>query len=678
MNISLIIDQPDTVLDEAGFSIVHLCRTYWEQVVATQMVYEPVSETVMLEPKYDAADCLVADYQTNWGTWTEVTAGPLGHKQSILQGEVYPASDPWVQSHKEYARNQGFVLHFYLYEPPPTFIGVAGVTLWFGRRYGLALTADGTGTLYRARDADWKDGQEPPYLYYSPGLCEPVARGAVLDTGARFYNEWHRVVVLPAKSDRIAVLGASGKGFMYVEPDLLRVEQDTEDEGKVTYTYCTCSAPIRVAQSGGAFAFNLSTPTFASAGTLESPLLKLPYVATGDPVSDLKLEPKPGVSGRLTLLQEPRGLPLEMPADQFAYRIDIESEQGEPGYVYDARVQFPANSRVRSPSAVDASAYTMELRENAALDDASARLSAVLDNSGGTFTDKLSRCNMRVELTIDGERRFTGLSGESAVVPGKAAQWRVSAEDLYKKLRNARLSNATAFDGRVHSEVVEELVTGAGVGEGDLVIEGDEYHLPVGTDDRGPLYQPRNGQTVAEFIEYIRRSYSGWDMYFDRHGRFHYEPPPDEAAVVAAFSYTTDPMGLVYPAYRAADEIDESGFANEIYVIGRAAGGKAVTAYYIDYSSQNDPECERYVGERRLLIWVDSALITQEAVNWVCRTLADEATRFRRRIAFEAPFVPTVFPGDAVDLEGVTATVRAMDTVLLPRMSRTVYSVEPV
>ena len=675
MNVSLMLDQPESVLGEAGFSLVHLCRHAWERLTASNVVYEPISQTVMLEPNLRAQSNRLAEFATTWGEWRESSAPALSDETGLLQCLVSGAATAGADTYAEYPRDQGFVLRFYLYEPPPGFLGMAGVTLFFGGRYSLRVDAEGMGYLGRDPDLEWTNGAEPPLSDY--GVHEIVAQGPLLEGGENVFGVWRRIVVLPVKGDRLLVLGARDKGFVWREPDILTATPEvTEDEEPVAYRHLSFRAPARLLGEGGAWAFNLSTPRYPPNGSIASPLIRLPYTAATLPDSAVTFEPRPGLEMSLSLLSEPGGGALEAPCDQFAYALQIVNPEEGPAMVYDVRARFDPTTRLRSPTAVEAGPYLLELRESRSLRDRSARLWALIDNAAGSFTAKADRCNMRAELTVNGVRRFTGLTGPSNLIPGPAPKWELSAEDPFKRLRHAVLSDETAYDGWPHTEAARALLRAAGIPEEAIAIAEDDTALPTAEGDDDPLFQPRNGETVADFLEYLREAFSGWRMFFDRHGVFHYEPDAAGGPPAARFSGVTAPDGSARPILRMSDEIDETGFANEITVIGLSPDGEPIAAVYLDARSQDDPTYEQYVGERRLLIWVDTALSTQAAVNWVCRTLADAATRFRRRVRFEAPFDPALHPGDLIDLDGETLRLLSMDTVLVPRLSRTLYEAE--
>lgn len=671
MDISLVVDQSDTVLDEVGFSLVDMCRKRWPDLRATGVAYEPVSGCVMLEPDLRPRDMRLAEYRTGPGSYAEFASPALGSARAVVQTNVYPSGTPWLESYRHYPRNQGFVVHFYIYEPPPAVGHLACLTLWFGGRYRLRVTDDGAANLERAEGRLWEHGREPAFSYTGDSYA-PMASGQVVAGGAMLANRWHRLIVLPLKSDTILVKGGDALGFAATEPDVLTV-----GAGPTAEHWTTFAAPVRVGVVGGAFVVSVSCPAFATSGTLESPLVRLGYSAAQLPQAEVRYEPRSGVSAGLTLLAEPGGAPLSVPADRFAYRLDLGGRDSAPTVVYDARIRFGPTTRERAATAVDVSPYVLELRERAALSESSTRLDAVIDNTDGVLDGKLARCNMRVALAVAGERRFTGLSGLSELAPGHARTVALECEDGWKRLRSARLASAPAYDGMPHTEVVASLLRHAGFADDEMVIAPDDFALPSSVDDDDPLFQPRCGETVAAFLEYVRESFSGWRMHFDRFGAFHYEPPDTGAQPKAAFTTVTLPDGLAEPVHRLADAIDETGHANEVYVVGLGRDGQPITACFVDHASQEDPACERYVGERRLLVWVDTALATESAVAWVCRTLAEEAIWFRRRVVMESTFRPDVFPGDVVLLDGEALLVTGMDTVLMPAVGRTRYTLRP-
>ncbi len=675
MQVGLTLDTPETVLDQSGFSLVQLCRTHWRRLRGQGFRYEPLSQSVLLEPDLTPEDCLAGQFVTDAdGSYRDEPVGLLGGKRAVVQCLAAAGSGYWLQTHRRYGRNQGFVLWFHLYQPAPEFLGVQGLTVYFGGRYALRVTSDGA-VLFRAEGRDWHDGTEPAEAPYAALTWREVARGPVFDDGSHLANAWHRLLILPLKHDRIVVKGGDETGFCYTEPDTLEA---CDADGSGPYAWSTFSAPVRIAAEGGAFLCSLGTPRYATSGSIESPLLPLTYTATQQPETELRWEPVPGASATLTLLAEPGGGSFAPPADHLAYRVSATGTAERPTVLYDVQVRFPPTSRAREGQALDASSCLLEARESVALHDESARLELLLDNTEGLLDPVLDRMNLRLALTVDGERRFTGLTGLSALEAGKAPRLALSAEDLTKRLRTTLLTDAAAYDGLPHTEVVAALLRLCGLGDDEMAIAEDDFVLPARVGDSLPLFQPRNGEPVSAFLAYIRESFSGWRAYFDREGVFHYEPPPEAGEPVAAFVTRTEAPGGALPVFDRVDALDEEGLANEVYVIGRTPTGEVLSACFVDYAGQNDPACDRYVGERRLMVWVDTALATQAAVNWVCRTLAEEAYRPRRRVAFRAPWRGRVFPGDTIALDGRRLTVLAMETRILPGQAQTHYRCEPV
>ncbi len=670
MAISLILDVAESVLDEQGYSLMHLAREQWDELDAEGVYYEPVSRAVMLEPELSAQETRLCQWTTWGGSFEEVTPPELG-VTAIHQKQVQADTYAYAESQERIARNGSFVLWLFLRQPPAWQMEEHRADVYFGGRYRLTLRPGEDAELWRAAGLVWSEGKEPPVEYGTAQFAK-VAEGRLFADAEEFYGRWHRIWILPVKRDGIVIQGDHGLGFCYREEDVLSVE---EEGGRKNYV--TFAARVRIRVLGGMFVFALGRPSYATSGTLASPTICLPYTATAEPKTEVRWELREGCTVGLEVLAEKDGGAFEPPADKFAYRLTLSGPGDETPMVYEARVEFDPTTRERSPQAVDCSNYVLYVREVRSADRQSARMEFTVDNTGGTFDEKRERANLRVTLDVDGKRRFTGLTGRTVTKEGNAETVTFVCSDLWKRLEAARLSNASCFDGEVHTEVVKRLCKLAGIREEEMVVAEDEYRLPEAEGDEEPLFLPRNGETVASFLSYIAESFSGWRLGFDEEGKFHYEPWPEEEPQKTFV--TKHPAGegeLV--VFARESEVDESGHANEIWVIGRSDSGKLLSAYYVDYSSMHDPTYRYYVGERRLLIWVDTALNSQAAVNWVCRTLAEEAAKFKHYARVEAEFDAEVGPGDRVTMDGLEYVVRTVDAVLLPKRRRAEYVLERV
>jgi hypothetical protein len=144
----------------------------------------------------------------------------------------------------------------------------------------------------------------------------------------------------------------------------------------------------------------------------------------------------------------------------------------------------------------------------------------------------------------------------------------------------------------------------------------------------------------------------------------------------AAKAHGGPPAGH-YPLFNLSQRVDQSQHKNEIWVVGQdQTTEEPLAAVFLDYSSLYDPTYAYYVGERRLLIWLDPSLNTQDAVNWVCRTLAEKYARFRVYQTFEAQFDAALKPESVIQVDDQLARIVSMDTRFSTKEQRTRYEVE--
>lgn len=668
MAITLTIDAPDVVLDEQGFALVHAARDEWDSLKKSNVAYEPVSETILLYPTIDPEDTTEENWNLSGATFLRATS-PDTEKWGLFQSAAQANVQTWAESKFAVERNGSFSIYLYLFHPPSGQSQAHRMEIFFGGRYRLTLAPGEEAVLSRAGERTWEQGGETGYDYATDAYTE-VLRGPLLPDHTDLYDRWHRLWFAPLKRDRVVIKSDVETGLVWKEPDLL------EEEGEgVTYHTSTFAARVRVAVSGGAWAFGFGRTKFATAGTLESPTIELGYITTFDPTTRLRYQARPGASASLDVLSRADGDAFSPPANRFAYRISLAGPGTATPSVYRTEVRFPPTQRDRAASFINASSDVLALREGLSLDADGAQLSFDLDNSSGLFDTKRGRSNLRVEFSYGGLPRFRGFSVRSEYRDGPGPRLSFVCSDGWKRLEHARLNHSRIFDGELHTDAVREICLLAGLKPEELNIAEDTYSLPEADDDHWPLFQPRDGESAAAFLRYLRDSFSGWRMGFDPQGRFSYQPP-EVGAFKRAFSHGRPLAPGELPIYELEEEVDETGYANEIWVLGMADSGEVLAAYYVDFSSMLDPDYLFYVGERRLLVHVDAALNTQEAVNWVCRTIAENTTRFRKYVALVSEFDSTLIPGDAVTVSGEPYIVRSMTTTLLPRKSRTHYRCE--
>jgi len=309
-----------------------------------------------------------------------------------------------------------------------------------------------------------------------------------------------------------------------------------------------------------------------------------------------------------------------------------------------------------------------------------------LYNKEANLDSYRDQVNLPVQVWVDGQSVFVGQTEMPSTEEGRAEFVELRVPDRWRRLQRAILHSGTVYDGRKHGIAVRDVLHRAGFSDEYLNIAEDPYVLPSSLDTTGePLFRPSDGQSAADFLEYIRDAFSGWEMGFSKGGVFTYSPTALTPAAARFFSTTQaahEAGGLgatpphLHPYYKLTKSIDDSLFRNEIWVFGidpakweMAQAGQiaeeeaALGCSWIDYDSFDNPSCPYYVrNEWRLLIWLDGSLSPQAAVNWVCRTLGEKFGRFIVKRTWEGPYDAGLSPGALVEVDGVPHRLTGITT----------------
>lgn len=444
-------------------------------------------------------------------------------------------------------------------------------------------------------------------------------------------------------------------------------------------------APIRLFTNRMDVYWTDSPVQFSSSGSLVSPAQALSYPSSQAPsVSCLAFQPLPEGTSLSISLTKGDGSPPDPPLEDYRYAVTLATANpSRSPFYWAAEIEFAPTQKTVTGASVPVDAFIREIQERSSLDSPLRSLTFVASNKGGLFDSYKSRANLPVQLQIGGAPRFTGVTYLPTSQEGLEEWVTLECYDGWRRLQNAFLFEPETYDGMVHTDVVRRICHRAGLPDSRLDIASDTFALPSSQND-DPLYQPAPGQSVASFLEYIRDSFSGWRMGFDEQGNFFYRPPSSDLTPLAHFHRTTTEANSHggaaakhYPLFNLTQRVDQSQHRNVIRVTGQAQDDdERPSAEFIDYSSLYDPTYAYYVGERRPMTWDDPSLNNQDAVNWVCRTLAEKYARFRIYQTFEAQFDPTLKPESVIVVDGQIARIASMTTTFTTKEQRTHYEVE--
>lgn len=663
----LILDVDERFVDEAGHSAHHSVEQFWDRYTIDGLTYEPFADAAMLSPRCERVDNVVAEWEAPSDAIEVIPEYSQGKKQVFLpQGGTAERRAPLE-------RSEGFHLHLYLQSPRP---GAEDLTcaIYFGGRYRLRMQDEGRKvTLARNAEASWENGFEG----YEGATWTVVAECDALPSG-RMWNQAITLQVLPIQGCKALVVNAEGGKLLEC-----REEEPEPKTGHVTF-----AAPVRVEYSASGYVVGITPMTFAAAGTLASETFSLPQESSFVPdVSYWGVtEPAPEGASIAVEATEGDGTDFDPPVADYKYTATLSTTNPKrTPYLRAVRLDFGPTNRTATGANVAVDEYIREIEERLSEDDTTRELRFLARNLDGLLDSYRDRANLPVQLRVAGNLRFVGVSDVPQALLGRPEWLEVQCVDRWRKLQNALLTDAETYDGQSHTEVVTKVCQRAGLPEDELDIAGDDYPLPE-SEDSSPLWQPQNGQSAADFILMVRDNFSGWRVGFKSDGKFFYQPVPTSTDPEAFFHSATQAAeegggasAHHYPIYGLHRVVDQSQHRNEIWVVGEdQATGEVLAANYTDFSSMNDPTYRFYVGERRVLVYIDPALNTQAAVNWVCRTLADRYARFRIYAAFESEFDGVLVPGDAIQVDGTGYRIRSMQSRFAEGQSRTWYEVEQI
>lgn len=662
MDVKLILDIDEDHVDEAGYAAHHQVRDLWPAYTKSGVYLEPNTGLAMLEPSYVPRDAVAGEWIPDVGTEIDIFPGLDFDLLRIPKSVVGPTAG--VTSRYTLPKGVGhcflFITIFHFY------VGAGHLDVYFGGRYWLRLSNQAEAILYRSPTPTWGSG----FVGYDLGDWVKVASGSLLTATSLYYNYFF-LQILPLPGG-VKVSTSAGEIF-YRESDL------DPESGQAMLP-----APSRLAVTRAATYWTDSPLTFAASGSFASPILALPYSSTQPPsVSYLAHQPLPEGTSVSVSLTKGDGSPPEPPMEDYKYTVTLSTaETTQTPYYWATRAEFVPTQRTATGASITVDSFIREIQERCSLDQPLRSLTFSANDEGGALDSYKRRANLPVQLKVSGVPRFTGATNLPTAEEGHPEWVTLECYDGWRRLQNALLSNGETYDGMVHTEVVKRICQRAGLPESRLEIAFDTYCLPTSQDDE-PLYRPENGQSAASFLEHIRDSFSGWRMGFDEEGKLFYRPPASDLTPKAYFYRTTaDAEGMGgaparhYPLFSLSEKVDQSQHRNEIWVVGQdQRTEEPLAAAFLDYSSLYDPTYAYYVGERRLLIWLDPGLNTQDAVNWVCRTLAEKYARFRVYQNFEGQFDETLKPEAVVEVDGETARIISMSSRFTTKEQRTRYEV---
>ncbi len=357
------------------------------------------------------------------------------------------------------------------------------------------------------------------------------------------------------------------------------------------------------------------------------------------------------------------------PYSGFGYRAQalLPAYTGPNGYITRCRVQFPQLKASDGLTPADlltlSNVRVQRVEDRRSTDPASCGLSFQVVGTPAALSPYV-KANARVSWRPDGTQRADAYVSRPVLnLPNWSHETIAFGCELgWKRFTHAPWGGDGSYGGRLLGEAYRDAALRAGLDAGDIVIDTGGYRLPVEDADGRPLFDFRPDETVAQVLLYLRDNFGAGDLlYFAPDGKFHAAAEPSTPSGVAfywaaadldidAIMHGTETRPWVLGS-SWQEAFDETGFANDVWVVGQDAAGVPLVAVATDWGSIREESAFNYLGEFRRMVIVDAGLTSQALVNWVAAAVLARVRTFRLRATFRAIYVPSLGEGAIVEIE---------------------------
>ncbi|MGD9495686.1 MAG: hypothetical protein AB7Y46_05185 [Armatimonadota bacterium] len=628
------------------------------------------------------------------GTWQALTGLGLPNEVKLYQADGRPNRMTGIESRFELPHNPVFCISLYRAEPAPEHdwsawpprteihFGIAGRENW-----ALVLPYAGSMFLVYNGDEGWRRVSETERSVRVPTL-EGFAAGQRLLLWVACLRE--RIVMsTDGFADDVWIYEQPGRG--------LRIP----------------GGKLRLSHVGGQWMFSMFAAKMTTA-VIDGPPIDFGY-DSADSKGELllQLQRLPVVDNEGTVLAEATAVDStesrsDLTVTQRAWRATIPAYEyvqeqvgtdPETGQPVDFRtcvspelyaVQHGQYAEVvdrGEQSAVDLAADVLALEVDHSERYQVSAGELALDNQLGQHCSLGEHRRVRVRLgwELSGEptQMRPVLSGylvepPPAVAAGGRGELEVSVLDPLMRLRDEKADGrCPAFEGWPVVEVFHWVLDRCGLARAEQDLEDTGTVLSAGLPER-PLWYPEPGRSWLEFLNEVARFDYHAGLFCDESGRFvkacrHCRTKRTAADVtqhdggltgacastVAWELYTrgsaaSDPEapGEVLRLVRPRRSLSAAEFANYVMVAGLGEDGRPVAAVLCDPASLYDPDCDRYVGWRKMHVEALEAYTSQAEVNRLCQELFAELSTRPEHIEVVTPLLPQVRIGQVVAIRG--------------------------
>jgi len=382
-----------------------------------------------------------------------------------------------------------------------------------------------------------------------------------------------------------------------------------------------------------------------------------------------------------------------VPFTQWRYKLSLSGNGQDTPRVFGVTFDWEAEISEAEQEPEDVSDDVIEIQISMSKDNITREGSLVIRNPAqsencGKYDRWLQEPYVMFDIDINNED-FAVVYGENPSFNAFSTQKDLLAPTIEYRIRDgwsildyAIVKDSPDYGGMKLSDAIKRALTDIGFFESDLDIDECTFELPKEDNGQRTVSRAADGIKLSELLVRWHDDFaSNWKMGFTRDGKFQFKSPSEPVVsrtfylsrAQAEMSYNRDiekyneeggeepnPEDYQYFVGRNMNiTLNTKDFRNELWVIGLdKTTGKPIISSYIDSRSMNDPTYENYVGQRRLLIYVNGSLNTEELTNWVLAEWKKFYCVVRRNISFTARFDPLLSPGDYIKIDGISGLWR--------------------
>ena len=675
MSTQLILQEPRSVLDEPGSGQFLDFRPSSHQAVAklvkdgvlttSGVQYCDIAGHFMGRPDPDLAS-MVAGNWSQTGPWVETQPNFKANGAGVTFLAHKVDSEWELVEHTAPNAGQGRYVSFITYETQASQGGVgtdSPITLTFGGVWKLALHDDGNAVLYER------------------GAGTDVARGQFeWMTAEQFRGTLHQLWIYQVQSKLVIANLARSKngrqaGFVYRDDGSPEGDDDQLDGDGRRIRHALRSGPWRV--GGGGFCTVNVTDQGWLAGEAAVSLKPAALFDQGGSTRKLSAAvhgtSNGPVAASITCVDEdgstwPDGSGTTSTRHGLGWTVSFTTTEADTFFLGAVDIKIPRLLRTEGGTGTDVLGIPH-------VADRSIELAREGDLTREHLTAKLTcyqqdlaeyvQPNMAVRYVVDGVTRFRGLTNDAewrivADTVVQSGELTLRAEGLFKRFRKAVWPGGRAFDGRLLTECLADLLEAGGLGSSEYELTAWPFRFPATPIGEAPSLVYRPGTTIDGILEDFQRKFYGPTLYHYfrlSDGKFVLQQVPSAGSVAATFYQTSAAAaaaGLPFQTIRDGSfdaTLDESDLYNVIVVLGQSPDGRPLMARCVDWASLRDSGVSNYTGEPWPLIVSDPAFQTQAAVNYVCRQLYERHRRPKTFASWVSHRVD-LFPGELVYLSG--------------------------